>query len=57
MVSGKQINPGNIKDKWYTVKGRTGNDGRFITFDKPENGIRAIARIPTLLQLSRYQHT
>ena len=39
-------NPGNIKyvpgksEKW---KGYTGNDGTFVIFDSPENGIRAIA--------------
>lgn len=38
-------NPGNIEDNGTPWKGRTGNDGRFITFDRPENGIRAIARI------------
>lgn len=37
-------NPGNIEDNGTPWRGRQGNDGRFIIFDKPENGIRAIAR-------------
>jgi hypothetical protein len=38
-------NPGNIvvsKTKW---RGAIGNDGRFLKFDKMENGIRAMTRI------------
>lgn len=37
-------NPGNIEDNGTPWRGRVGDDGRFIIFDKPENGIRAIAR-------------
>lgn len=37
-------NPGNIEDNGTPWRGRIGDDGRFIIFDKPENGIRAIAR-------------
>ena len=38
----KNNNPGNIvkgTDKWH---GMTGNDGKFLIFDTPENGIRAL---------------
>lgn len=38
-------NPGNIEDNGTPWRGRVGDDGRFIIFDKPENGIRAISRI------------
>ncbi|WP_337917335.1 structural protein [Vibrio cholerae] len=38
-------NPGNIEDTGTAWRGRTGNDGRFIIFDSPVNGVRAIARI------------
>ncbi|NCO44923.1 MAG: structural protein, partial [Vibrio sp.] len=34
-----------IEDNGTKWRGRMGNDGRFIIFDKPEHGIRAIARI------------
>nr|WP_305880531.1 structural protein [Vibrio cholerae] len=37
-------NPGNIEDKGTAWRGRTGNDGRFIIFDSPVNGIRAMYR-------------
>ena len=37
-------NPGNIEDNGTAWRGRMGNDGRFVIFDKPENGIRALAR-------------
>lgn len=40
-------NPGNIEDIGTPWRGRLGNDGRFIIFDSPVNGIRAIARILT----------
>jgi len=38
-------NPGNIEDNGTPWRGYMGNDGRFIIFDSPVNGIRAIARI------------
>ncbi|WP_406733440.1 structural protein P5 [Vibrio scophthalmi] len=38
-------NPGNVEDNGTPWVGRKGNDGRFIIFDRAENGIRAIARI------------
>jgi len=38
-------NPGNIEDNGIDWRGHRGSDGRFIIFDKPEHGIRAIARI------------
>jgi len=38
-------NAGNIEDNGTPWRGRQGNDGRFVIFDTPENGIRAIARI------------
>lgn len=38
-------NPGNIEDNGTPWRGRVGNDGRFIVFDNPVNGIRAISRI------------
>ncbi|WP_036760018.1 hypothetical protein [Photobacterium halotolerans] len=37
-------NPGNIEDNGTAWRGRVGNDGRFVIFDRPENGIRALAR-------------
>lgn len=47
----KNNNPGNIeynaKVPW---KGIQGTDGRFIKFDKMENGVRAIARILKVYQ-------
>lgn len=46
-------NPGNIEDNGTAWRGRMGNDGRFIIFDTPENGIRAIARILNTYQ-SKY---
>ncbi|MBE4607425.1 structural protein [Vibrio navarrensis] len=46
-------NPGNIEDNGTAWRGRMGNDGRFIIFDTPENGIRAIARI---IQTYRTKH-
>ena len=46
-------NPGNIEfnpaNQW---RGQVGNDGRFAIFDKPENGIRALAR--TLFNYNRF---
>ncbi len=38
-------NPANIEDNGTPWRGRMGNDGRFIIFDSPVNGIRALARI------------
>lgn len=38
-------NPGNIRADGTKWKGLVGDDGSFCKFDKPENGIRAIARI------------
>ncbi|WP_406733481.1 structural protein [Vibrio scophthalmi] len=38
-------NPGNIEDRGTPWRGYVDNDGRFIIFDTPVNGIRAIARI------------
>jgi len=38
-------NPGNIEANAIKWQGATGNDGRFVVFDTPENGIRALARI------------
>ncbi|NCO47143.1 MAG: structural protein P5, partial [Vibrio sp.] len=38
-------NPANIEDNDTPWRGRMGNDGRFIIFDSPVNGIRALARI------------
>ncbi|MFW7525314.1 structural protein P5 [Vibrio ostreicida] len=38
-------NPGNIEHDGTAWRGLVGNDGRFIIFDRAENGIRAIARI------------
>ena len=38
-------NPGNIEDTGTKWRGRLGNDGRFIIFDNPVNGVRAMARI------------
>lgn len=38
-------NPGNIKKSSIEWKGATGNDGTFVTFASPEDGIRALARI------------
>lgn len=38
-------NPGNIEETGTPWRGRVADDGRFIIFDKPENGIRAISRI------------
>ena len=35
-------NPGNIEDTGTAWIGRTGNDGRYLTFDTPTNGIRAL---------------
>lgn len=49
-------NPGNIEDNGTQWRGRLGNDGRFIIFDKPEHGIRAIARILNTYQ-SKYNIT
>ncbi len=46
-------NPGNIEDNGTPWRGRLGNDGRFIKFDTPENGIRAMARI---LNTYRFTH-
>ena len=43
-------NPGNIKvskDEW---QGSKGNDGTFVTFDSPEMGARAMAKV-----LNNYQ--
>ncbi|WP_459782394.1 structural protein [Photobacterium sp. R1] len=37
-------NPGNIEDNGTQWRGRVGDDGRFVIFDTPENGIRALAR-------------
>ncbi len=37
-------NPGNIEDNGTKWRGRVGDDGRFVIFDTPENGIRALAR-------------
>ena len=38
-------NPGNIEDNGTAWKGYTGNDGRYVIFDHPEYGIRAMNRI------------
>lgn len=38
-------NPGNIRADGTQWRGLRGDDGAFCIFDKPENGIRAIARI------------
>lgn len=37
-------NPGNIEAGSANWQGQTGSDGRFATFDTPEQGIRALAR-------------
>ncbi|UTM58287.1 structural protein [Photobacterium sp. CCB-ST2H9] len=37
-------NPGNIEDNGTAWQGRVGSDGRFVIFDSPQNGIRALAR-------------
>jgi len=38
-------NPGNIIETGIKWKGRIGDDGRFVTFDTPLNGIRALFKI------------
>jgi len=38
-------NPGNIEDSGTDWKGYKGNDGRYVIFDHPEYGIRAMNRI------------
>lgn len=38
-------NPGNIRENGTQWKGRIGDDGAFVIFDSPENGIRAMVRI------------
>lgn len=40
-------NPGNIEDTGTKWRGRLGNDGRFIIFDSPVNGIRAMYKVLT----------
>lgn len=34
-------NPTNIEDSGIAWRGRIGNDGRYVIFDTPENGLRA----------------
>lgn len=46
-------NPGNIRTGGDAWLGKTGDDGEFLTFDKPENGLRAAAR---LLQTYQTKH-
>jgi len=38
-------NPGNIRKSSIEWKGASGNDGTFVKFATPEDGIRAIARV------------
>jgi hypothetical protein len=38
-------NPGNIRKSSTDWRGKVGDDGAFVTFDDPVNGIRAMARI------------
>jgi len=39
-------NPGNIRfSKYNNWLGQVGSDGEYAIFDKPENGIRAIAKL------------
>ena len=38
-------NPGNIESNDVKWRGKIGNDGRFIKFDKMESGVRALALI------------
>lgn len=38
-------NPGNIRKSATDWRGKVGDDGAFVTFDSPVNGIRAMARI------------
>ena len=38
-------NPGNIRISNNSWEGKTGNDGEFETFDSPEMGARAMARL------------
>ncbi|MDF2185464.1 structural protein [Grimontia hollisae] len=44
-------NPGNIEDNGTPWQGRQGHDGRFIIFDGPVNGIRAMYKV-----LMTYRH-
>lgn len=37
-------NPGNLRDSGDPWRGMTGTNKGFLTFDTPENGIRALAR-------------
>jgi len=37
--------PGNIRKSATDWRGKVGDDGAFVTFDSPVNGIRAMARI------------
>tara|TARA_B100001057_G_scaffold91069_1_gene87369 strand:+ start:1255 stop:6138 length:4884 start_codon:yes stop_codon:yes gene_type:complete len=37
-------NPGNIRTNSTKWKGKTGDDGSFVTFDTPEKGVRAMAK-------------
>ncbi|WP_325892730.1 structural protein [Grimontia sp. NTOU-MAR1] len=46
-------NPGNIEDNGIPWKGYRGNDGRFIIFDAPQWGIRALYRV---LMTYRHKH-
>lgn len=41
----KNNNPGNIVKSNTKWEGKTGDDGKFETFDTPENGIRALCKI------------
>lgn len=41
----KNNNPGNIRKSSIQWKGAVGDDGAFVKFSSPEDGIRAMARI------------
>jgi len=38
-------NPGNIRKSKDAWQGKTGNDGAFVTFDTPQNGVRALTKL------------
>ena len=38
-------NPGNIRANGIAWQGMTGDDGEYLIFDTPANGIRALARV------------
>jgi len=38
-------NPGNIRKSKDAWQGKTGNDGEFVTFDTPQNGVRALTKL------------